>query len=396
MELAAALATYDRVALNLDKLDRVWQRMVQLVPGGPFLGTGSPDEVEYAALAERWAALAASLPAIRGHVLRAAVIDYAAIGQARLDYLDLGEPLSGHNFEAQVHAPGTEAARYRQRLDRARQELVQKRAAQLVQTVDELLDDVPTGDDDELPAEEATPLLHAVGEAVTELERLIGAPLDGGPRRSDLHRHLHFAEPHDLRDIATMDWPAYRPHVELALYGDEDPVPIPVDDLADLGDITTSPVPAAIGWDRVDADGFERLLVRLLEKSGQYTRISRLMKINAPDGGRDIEAYLRVSDGLADERLERYIVQAKHWPARGIGPTEIADLVHAKLPLWEGEPVRGLIIATTGSFTQDAVRWIDAHNLAAKRPRLVPWSSSELDGFLRRWPAVIAEFGLIG
>jgi hypothetical protein len=48
MDLSAALATYDRVALNLDKLDRVWKRMEELLPDGPFLGAGSDDDVTYA------------------------------------------------------------------------------------------------------------------------------------------------------------------------------------------------------------------------------------------------------------------------------------------------------------------------------------------------------------
>jgi hypothetical protein len=143
--------------------------------------------------------------------------------------------------------------------------------------------------------------------------------------------------------------------------------------LVGVGDDQPRPAEAAsvspqVRWDRIDADGFERLLVRLLEESGSYTQITHLMNVNASDAGRDIQAYRRVEDGLPSERHERTIVQAKHWPKRGVGPSEIADLVHAKLPLREGEPVRGLIVATTGSFTQDAVRWVDNHNQAAKRP----------------------------
>ena len=155
-----------------------------------------------------------------------------------------------------------------------------------------------------------------------------------------------------------------------------------------------SPRSLHVYWDRIDADGFERLLARLLEQSGSYLRITRLMNVNAADAGRDLQAYRRVNDGLS-ERHERVIVQAKHWPKRGVSASEISDLVHTKLPLWEGEPVRGLIVATTGSFTQDAVRWVDDHNRAAKRPDIVLWSSTELETLLRRWRAVSAEFGLI-
>jgi len=154
-------------------------------------------------------------------------------------------------------------------------------------------------------------------------------------------------------------------------------------------------VPPKLNWDHIDADGFERLLVRLLEVSGWYVNITRLMNVNAADAGRDIQAYRRVGAGLLTEKHERVIVQAKHWPKRGVNSTEIADLVYAKLPLWEGEPVRGLIVATTGSFTQDAVRWVDNHNREAKRPDIILWSANELERLLRAWPAVLAEFGLI-
>jgi hypothetical protein len=262
MELSAALAAYDRVALNLDKLDRVWQRMQDLLPEGPFIPTGSDDEVTYTELGESWTKIAASLPSIDGWRLQAEIIGYAAIGHARLEYLEIKEPLSLHAFETQIAAPGTEGLRYRQRLARARQRLVRQRAAELVRLIDELLSSVPTSLDQELPLAEATTVINAVRPAVNEIERLLGESLTGGPRQGDLHRHLHFGEPHDLRDIALFDWPAFRPHVEFALYGEEDPVPVDVDDLATLATATVSPVPSQVHWDRVDADGFERLLAR--------------------------------------------------------------------------------------------------------------------------------------
>ncbi|MGM1061367.1 restriction endonuclease [Saccharothrix sp. Mg75] len=396
MDLSAALEVYDRVALNLDKLDRVWQRMRDLVPEGPFLAGGSDDEVLYGELAQSWKDIAASLPAIDGWRLEVEVVDYGAIGQARVDYLEIDEPLGLHAFEAQVAAPGTEAARYRQRLARARQRLVRKRAADLVREVDGLLEPVPTDPETLLTEVETAPVVDTLRVVVAEIERLLGEALTGGPRQHDLHRHLRFGEPHDLRDIAVFDWPAFRPHVELALYGDEAPVPVEVDDLAVLAGATASSVPSVVHWERVDADGFERLLARLLEHAGTYTNINRPMNVNAADAGRDIEAFRRVSDGLAAERLERVIVQAKHWPGRGINSSDIADLVHAKLPLWEGEPIRGLIVATTGSFTQDAVRWVEQHNREARRPDITIWSSAELEALLRKWPAILAEFGLLG
>ena len=63
----------------------------------------------------------------------------------------------------------------------------------------------------------------------------------------------------------------------------------------------------------------------------RYLRITRLMNVNAADAGRDIEAYRRVGDGLISERHERVIVQAKHWPARGVSASEISDLVYGEV-----------------------------------------------------------------
>lgn len=395
MDLSAALAVYDRVALNLAKLDSVWKRMEELLPDGPFLGAGSDDGVTYAELGEQWTTIANSLPTIQGWKLHAQIVDYAAIGAARLEYVEIDDAEGLRALEVRIAAPRIEAHRYRQKLARARQRLVRTRGEDLVRGIDELLVPVLAEDDQVLPEAQATPILREIDKGVEELERLLGEALEGGPRQHDLHRHLRFAEPHDLHDIARLDWPAFRPHVQQALYSDEDPVPVGVDDLLDLAGVVSSPVRSTIHWDRIDADGFERLLTRLLQQSGKYVRITRLMNVNAADAGRDIEAYRIVTDGLTSERHERVFVQAKHWPSRGVGASEIADLVTAKLPMWEGEPVRGLIVATTGSFTQEAVRWVDDHNLAAKRPDIALWSSNELDSLLRKWPAVVAEFGLI-
>src|SRR5688500_14529742 len=92
MDLSTALAVYDRVALNLAKLDHVWQRVEALLPERPFLSAGSEDEIAYTELGESWAKIAESLPLIDGWRPQAEIIDYAAIGQARIDFMDIDEP----------------------------------------------------------------------------------------------------------------------------------------------------------------------------------------------------------------------------------------------------------------------------------------------------------------
>lgn len=111
MDLPAALAAYDRVAQNLEKLDRLWIRMSELLPDGPFLGAGSDDELAYTQLGEEWAVVASSLPAIKGWKLEAEIFDYASIGQARLGYLDIGEHEQLRAFDARVSAPQVEPPR---------------------------------------------------------------------------------------------------------------------------------------------------------------------------------------------------------------------------------------------------------------------------------------------
>jgi hypothetical protein len=398
MDLEAALATYDRVALNLDKLDRVWTRIEALLPSGPFLSDGtSDDEITYQQLAEDWTKIAASLPPIDGWQITAEVVDYGGIGEARLDYLEIDEPQGLRAYEATISAPSAQAAVYRQKLLRARRLLVRQRGQELVSIIDKALAVVPSSPDVFLDKTAIMGIVKNVRDALGELERLLGDSFRDGPRYNDLRRHLHFGLPTDAHDIAVFDWSALRPHIELALYGDEDPVPVERADLATLASGTSSsPVSSRVHWDRLDADGFEKLLTRLLEQDSAYVNIKRLMHVNASDSGRDIEAWLVIATELSGERRERVIVQAKHGPTKGIGYNQIADLVYAKLPNWEGEPVRGLIVATTGTFTEGAVRWVESHNDEAKRPWITLWSGPDLEGLLRKRPAVLAEFGLMG
>jgi hypothetical protein len=218
-DLSDALAIYDRVALNLDKLDRVWERMQALVPDGAYLDEGSEDSVTYRHLTESWTSIAASLPAVDEWRLKATTVDYVALGQTRIDLMHVSTVEDEVAFNAAVNAPRTEALKYRKQLARARQRLVRERSEELIQIVDRLLAPAPTEVSDLLAEAEVTPIIDAVKDAVEEIEQLLGDALTGGPREGDLYRHLRFGEPCDLRDIAAVDWPAFRPHVELALYG---------------------------------------------------------------------------------------------------------------------------------------------------------------------------------
>jgi hypothetical protein len=63
-DLAAALVTFDRVELNLSRLEAVWQELRDMVPEGTVW---SIDNARYAELSRSFADLAEGLPAIGGY-----------------------------------------------------------------------------------------------------------------------------------------------------------------------------------------------------------------------------------------------------------------------------------------------------------------------------------------
>lgn len=181
MDLQAALGTYDHVALNLDKLDRVWEQMLALVASGPFLSSGvNRNEIGYQQLAESWTRIARSLPAIGGWRISANVIDYSDIWQARAYYYRTNDPQGSLAFEASVSAPATQSAIYRNKLLRARRLLVRQRAQELVSIIDNTLVAVPTSPDFLLDANATTVVVTIIGNALDEIERLLGDGLHGG------------------------------------------------------------------------------------------------------------------------------------------------------------------------------------------------------------------------
>jgi len=64
------------------------------------------------------------------------------------------------------------------------------------------------------------------------------------------------------------------------------------------------------------------------------------------------------------------------------------------MKLWEPPPVDLVIIATSGRFSADAVKWIEDHNLARHRPRIEQWPDSRLETLLASRPHHVAAFRL--
>jgi Restriction endonuclease len=388
MEIEELLNAMDRAAANLAKLESVWQRAHRFIPTGPARGSNP----EYDDLRRAWMDLLPGLPPIEGWTITDPLPNIDELGQAFIDYADIMQhPWSV--YEA-GEKPGEDLAEYGYRLNRARRRAARERLGQLTATIDStlprLLVGVPRDSLDRLEG----PEVDMITAAVNELERLIGNTIVRRGRWGDLHRHLYFGQGHDWHDIYEMDWLSVRADLEGAMLSDIDPVPVPNIDLgtAAAGDLTGT---ATIGlpWDRLNDDGFERLLYDLLRDFPDHQNVQWLMHTRAPDRGRDLSLDRVLRDSTGGVRTERVIVQAKHWLKKSVGPSDVMTTL-AGVPLWQPPVVRGLIIATSGRFSADAVAYAEQHNEKGEVPLMELWAESKLETLLAQKPHLAAAHGL--
>lgn len=236
VELDEILRAFDRTAVNLDRLEAVWERARALLPEGPEFG----GNAEYDDHVRAYNDLAAAIPAIDGHHLSTTLPDYEDIGQLFHEYAEIGE---FPRFVWQdIEEPERAIADYRFRFNRARRRAVRSRLSALTDQVTADLgiitafiekSDPPR--DETLQNEEA----GRVAKAIVEIERLIGNATERTGRWSDLHRHIHFGEPHDWSDIALADWPSVLDDIQAAGFADTEPLPL-VSEISDLGEAASS------------------------------------------------------------------------------------------------------------------------------------------------------------
>jgi hypothetical protein len=235
--------------------------------------------------------------------------------------------------------------------------------------------------------------VQEVFAAVMEIQRLLGDATERRGRWNDLFRHMHFSQGHDWHDIQEFDWPSVKPDIEAATLGAADPLPVPDIDLgqASAGKLTGAAT-LALPWNRLDDDGFERLLLDLLRSFPEHHNVEWLMQTRAPDRGRDLSLDRDLRDSTGAVRRERVIVQAKHWQSKSVRHTDIAETV-ASVTLWR-PVVRVLIMATSGRFTQDAITLTEQHNEAGKVPYIELWPENKLETLLAQKPHIAAAHGL--
>jgi hypothetical protein len=235
---------------------------------------------------------------------------------------------------------------------------------------------------------------HRTGLAVGFNAALLADAAKGSKVWGTLSRHLHFGMKGDLDDIVRADWPAVRRWLEKVLSGEDDPLPVPVEDLGDLVRSRPSgPLVIELQWARLDAAGFERLIYNLICKIRGYENARWLTHTNASDKGRDLSVDRVHEDELAGTRRERAVIACRHWLSRATGVAE-ASVLKSQMSLHEPPRVDLLVVATSGRFTGDAVQWIEKHNQSHEALMIEMWPGSHLEMLLARRPDLIAEFNL--
>ncbi|MEH1167325.1 restriction endonuclease [Micromonospora sp. CPCC 205539] len=394
MDLDTALHAFDRTEANIVRLEKLWKEMSGLIPDSVAFEGGSPENIRYRDLTRSFEEIRSALPSIDGWRPSAELFnDLDQIAQIRFDHLELDEPLSRHQFDRSVDAPGEEIADYRQRYSRKRRQVVRARLEQLSAEFDRMLaalvGRIPNNR--ELVDE---PEYDQLEEIFAEIDRLLGTSSPRRGRWGDLRRHFHFRQGHDLHDIANLDWPSVRSDVAAGMYDDYEPVPVDVDDLGTLTDGRPSgPVTTALDWGALDDEQFERLAFNILTEASGYENIQWLMKTRAADRGRDLQATRVRIDPLSGTRRDRVIVQCKHWLSKSVTLHDISNNV-AQMRLWEPPVVDVLVVATSGHFTADAVQWVEKRDEARERPTVELWSRGHLESLLAQRPNLAVTFGL--
>jgi Restriction endonuclease len=389
--LMHALEQFDATEANITKLQSLWAEIEGLIPQGISFG----DNPEYDDRTRAFIAILKALPAIDGWKPSVEILDLNTIAQTRFDYADIGEPGAAIQFDADLALPGRELREYRFRFDHKRRALVREPLTSLIDSVDVSLRQHREGIGAEPPTTMHGDSWDELRGFIDQIGVLMGTSIKRPPRWSDLQRHLSFGDYGDFQDIERLDWPNVKTALRAGLYGQNDPLPVAVDDLGTL--VTSKPagaVTTALNWSALDDAGFERLIFNLIGSTPGYENPEWLMKTRAADIGRDLSVTRVLSDALSGTSRARIVIQCKHWLSRSLSVDDIGPAL-SQMALWRDPPVDVLIIATSGRFTATAVQWIEKHNTTSgSAPKIEMWPESHLERLLAARPALIAEFKL--
>lgn len=389
--LNAALRLFEATEANLVKAERVVSDIESLVPSGIVFGSAPAHDEGIEVLKH----LISALPKIDGWKVSVVPMTLDEIAQARFDAQEAGMAEAFLSVERSIDEPVRLIREYRFRFDRKRRELVRDSMTERIDEVDAILRDLSSV---YLEREGYEKIEHKrfeeLKEEIAQINVLIGSSAVKPNRWGDLHRHIHFGLLGDLNDIIATDWPAAKMSLQKSLYGEQDAVPVEIEDLGTL--VRSKPkglVATKLKWDSLDDNEFERLIFALISSEPGYENPEWLMATNAPDRGRDLSATRVSVDSLSGTIRQRVILQCKHWRSKSVGVVEIA-MLKEQMKLWEPPRVDIHVIATSGRFSADGVTSIEKNNQSDTALRIEMWPESHLERLLASRPHIIAEFKL--
>lgn len=390
--LNKALRQFEIVDANLGKADRLLEQLMAAIPKGIVFGSS----VEYDQTWREFHDIVKALPRIDGYQCEAYAMTLDEIAQARMDASEMGDVEYTISTETRIDSTPKDLAEYRYRFNKMRRALVRDAINEVVDRADQRVRSLAALPEPEeyTAAKVDLPEFLGLKDDVAELAVLLGSAIPKPPRWPDLTRHLAFGQQGDLQDIVKHDWPAVRAGLHKVTYAENEPVPVEVQDLANLVKARpTGRVASQLTWSALDDEGFERLIFALIASANGYENAQWLMHTNAADRGRDLSADRVATDSLAGTLRQRAIIQCKHWQKKSFNVADFAQLKE-QIKLWEPPRVDICVIASSGRFSPDVVAAIEKHNQSDSAVRFEMWPESHLERLLAMRPDLIGEFGL--
>lgn len=391
--LTEALRHLEIAEANLVKLERLWNEIEHLIGNGPAFGS-TP---EYEDKCRSYGVILPYLTKIDGWRPSSEPWEFDAIGQSRLDALDIGEIGATVMIETVIGKPGAELRQYRFLLNQKRKQVTREAILNLIDYVDAVIKEMDAeliyDDIDGLKQNISKDKWQILDGYINEIHTLLGST-ERPPRWGDLMRHKRFAQYNDFIDIRETDWPTIKRVIISNIYDANDPIPSEIDDIATL--VNSKPrghVTKELQWNSLDPGQFERLIFTLITFAEGYENPQWLMQTTAPDRGRDLSVDRIIKDSLGSVIRKRVIIQCKHWQTKSLSVNDVA-MLQAQMKLWEPPRVDICIVATSGRFTADAVALIEKENQSDKALTIEMWPESHLETILAKRPDLIADFKL--
>lgn len=388
-----ALRHFEIAEANLVKLEKLWNELREIIGDGPAFGS-TPD---YEDKCRSYSIILPYLTKIDGWRPTEEPWEFDAIGQSRLDALDIGEIGATSAIESEIEKPGVELRQYRFLLNQKRRQLTRETMLLLIDSVDAIIREMESeldyDEEDGLRSDISRDKWDTLDNYIGQINTLLGST----PRPSrwgDLMRHKRFAKYNDLIDIKDIDWPIIKKVIISNIYDASDPIPSEIDDISTL--VNSKPkghVTKELQWNGLAPEQFERLIYTIITFADGYENPQWLMQTSAPDRGRDLSVERVIKDSLGGITRKRVIIQCKHWLSKSISVADVATL-QAQMKLWEPPRVDVCIVVTSGRFTADAVALIEKENQSDKALTIEMWPDSHLETILAKKPDIIADFKL--